>query len=70
MHGIHPSYNHLHTFGCVCYVHLPLPEINKLTGQSVKCAFLGYAMNEKGFLCYDSAICRIHTSRNVGFVEN
>lgn len=70
MHGIHPSYNHLHTFKCVCYVHLPLLKRNKLTAQSVKCAFLGYAMNQKGFLSYDPSICRIRTSRNVVFVEN
>ena len=67
MHGIHSSYNHLYTFGCVCYVHLPFLERNKLTAQSAKCVFLGYAMNQKGFLCYDPSICRIHTSHNVVF---
>ena len=51
MHGIHPNYNHLHTFGCFCFVHLPTPKRNKLIAQSTHSAFLGYASSQKGFLC-------------------
>lgn len=39
----------------------------KLTIQFSKCAFLGYAPNKKGFLCYDPDIKRIPVSMNVVF---
>lgn len=31
----HPSYLNMHTFGCVCFVHLPHYERNKFLAQSV-----------------------------------
>ncbi|RVW59204.1 Retrovirus-related Pol polyprotein from transposon RE1 [Vitis vinifera] len=51
--GHSPLYSDLRTFGCVCFVHLPTHERHKLTAQSVKCAFLGYAIPHKGYVCYD-----------------
>lgn len=68
--GHTPDYSGLRTFGCVCYVHLPPHERTKLTAQSIRCAFLGYALHQKGFLCYDSNLRRIRVSRNVIFLEN
>lgn len=68
--GHKPIYSSLRTFGCVCYVHLPPQERTKLTAQSVKCAFLGYSQNQKGFLCYDPDLHRIRVSRNVIFQED
>jgi hypothetical protein len=68
--GHAPNYSNLHIFGCVCFVHLPAHERNKLTAQSVKCAFLGYAVTQKGFLCYDPHARRTRVSRNVIFFEN
>ena len=50
--GHSPLYYDLHTFGCVCFVHLPTHERHKLTTQSVKCAFLGYVIPHKGYVCY------------------
>ena len=50
-------------------MHLPPAERTKLTAQSVKCAILGYALFQKGFLWYDPHIRRIRTSRNVMFFE-
>ena len=61
----HPTYSHLHTFGCVCFVLLPPVERTKPSTQSSKCAFLGYANNQKGFLCYVPKVKRIRISRNV-----
>lgn len=58
------SYFDLHTFGCVCFVHLPPHERHKLSAQSVKCAFLGYSSTKKGFLCYDPK-----AQRNSNFQE-
>ena len=64
-----PTYSHLHTFGCVCFVLLPPTEQTKLSAQSSKCAFLGYANAPKGFLCYYPKVKRIRISRNVVFFE-
>ena len=47
--GNHPEYQSLHTFGCVCFVHLPPIERHKLTAQSARCAFMGYSNAQKGF---------------------
>ncbi|CAL2235970.1 unnamed protein product [Prunus armeniaca] len=61
----HPlSYSNLRTFGCVCYVHLHAHEHTKLTAQSIPCAFLGYSVHQKGFLCYDPNLRCIRVSRN------
>ena len=60
--GHYLLYSNLRTFGCVCFVHLPTHEGHKLTAQSVKCAFLGYAIPHKGYVCYDPHACRIRVS--------
>lgn len=54
LYNIPPSYYDLHIFGCVCFVHLPPLERHKLGAHSLQCAFIGYAPNQKGFLCYDA----------------
>ena len=41
--GITPEYHSLHTFGCVCFVHLSPIDRHKLAAQSVTCAFMGYS---------------------------
>ena len=55
---------------CLCCLHLPSSNRNKLIAQFAKCAFLGYAYDKKGFLCYNHVACRILISKNVVFVEN
>ena len=40
-------------FGCVVYVHLPKPTRNKLEPHAVKCVFVGYGVNQKGYRCFD-----------------
>jgi hypothetical protein len=32
----------LHTFGCVCFMHLPPPHRNKLSAQSIRCVCLSW----------------------------
>ncbi|KAH7545814.1 hypothetical protein FEM48_Zijuj01G0133800 [Ziziphus jujuba var. spinosa] len=48
LYGHNPDYNHLRVFGCLCYAHLPSSDRNKLTAQSARYAFLGYASDRKG----------------------
>ena len=52
------------------FVHLPAHERNKFTAQSIKCAFLGYAITQKGYVCYDPQSRCIRISRNVVFFED
>lgn len=66
----HPSFGHLHTFGCVCFMHLPPQERNKLSAQSIKCAFLGYAPHQNDFLYYNPNARRVSVSHNIIFLEN
>ena len=49
----HPRYLDMHTFGCVCFVHLPSHDRHKLSTQSVICTFMGYNPSHKGYVCYD-----------------
>jgi hypothetical protein len=46
---MHPDYHNLHTFGCVCFVHLPSHERHKLTAQSARCALWVIALVKKVF---------------------
>ena len=66
----HPKYLDMHTFGCVCFVHLPSHERHKLPVQSVRCAFMGYSPSHKGYVCYDPCSNRFRISRHVVFFEN
>ncbi|KAL5777431.1 hypothetical protein ACOSP7_010357 [Xanthoceras sorbifolium] len=68
--GSHPEYQSLHTFGCVCFVHLPPTERHKLAAQSVRCAFIRYSTVQKGFVCFDATANKLRVSRNVIFFEN
>ncbi|XP_047257055.1 uncharacterized protein LOC107850820 isoform X4 [Capsicum annuum] len=65
-----PSYDKFHTFGCICFVHLPSSQHNKLSAQSTKYVYMGYSTSQKGFLCYDPCSNKFHVSRNVVFFEN
>ena len=68
--GHSPLYSDLRTFGCICFMHLPTHERHKLIAQTIKCAFLGYVIPHKGYVCYDPHARRIRVSRNVIFLEN
>ncbi|KAJ0046336.1 hypothetical protein Pint_05309 [Pistacia integerrima] len=70
LYNQHPKYLDMHTFGCVCFVHLPSHERNKLFAQSVRCAFMGYSTSHKGYVCYDPCFNRFRISCHVVFFEN
>ena len=39
-------------FGCNCFVHVPKRHRDKLDLKAVKCLFIGYPSNQKGYKCY------------------
>lgn len=57
-----PSYSHSSVFGSPCFIHLPPNEFTKLTYQAARCAFIGYSVEHKGFLCYDHEARRTRVS--------
>ncbi|PKU80705.1 Retrovirus-related Pol polyprotein from transposon TNT 1-94 [Dendrobium catenatum] len=62
-----PSYNHLKTFGCLCYPWLRPYSKSKLSTLSIPCVFIGYASQQKGYRCLDPTTNRVFTSRHVIF---
>ncbi|KAL0368233.1 UNVERIFIED_CONTAM: hypothetical protein Scaly_1042200 [Sesamum calycinum] len=56
-------------FGCVCFVHIHSPSLDKLSPRSVKCIFLGYSWTQKGYRCYDPQSRRSFTFADVTFFE-
>lgn len=64
-----PSYEHLRTFGCLCYPNLNNSLIHKLSPRSSACIFLGYRSQHRGYRCMDISTNKIIISRHVIFDE-
>jgi hypothetical protein len=69
LHGVAPSYEHLHVFGCACYPNLSAKAAHKLVPWSTRCIFLGYSANHKGYRCLDLTTNTIVVSQHVVFDE-
>lgn len=69
LHKKVPDVGHLQVFGCVCYVHLPEPSKGKLDKKAVKCVFVGYSTERKGWRCIEPSTRRVYESRDVVFDE-
>lgn len=57
-------------FESIVYVHLPKHSHNKLEARAIKCVFLGYGTNQKGYRCYDPSTRRVVTTLDCDFFEN
>jgi hypothetical protein len=57
-------------FGCVAYVHLHKNQRSKLDPCALRCLFLGYAVHQKGYRCYDPSTSRLYVSMDVTFLES
>lgn len=56
-------------FGCVAFVHLHKTQRTKLDPCAIRCCFLGYALHQKGYRCYEPANDRSHVTMDVTFLE-
>ena len=50
-----PKYDHLRVFGCLCYAQLHSPIKDKFGPHFVKCVFIGYPHEQKGYRAYNLA---------------
>lgn len=39
-------------FRCTCFVHIPKHQQDKLDPKALKCIFVEYSINHKGYKCY------------------
>jgi len=67
--GNRPSVTHLRIFGCKAHVHVPDEKWRKLDAKSVECIILGFAENQKAYVCVHRPSGRILESRDVVFDE-
>ena len=64
-----PTVAHLRTFGCIAYAHVPKEIRTKLDDKAVKCIFVGYSKESKGYRLYNPVSKKVLTSRDVIFDE-
>jgi hypothetical protein len=64
-----PVYSLLKTFGCTCWTNLRPYNTHKLSFRSMRCVFLGYNQQHKGYKCLEPSTGRVYISRDVVFDE-
>ena len=57
-------------FGCVCFVHDYRSNVGKLDPHAIKCVFVGYPPNKKGYRCWCPSERRFFVSMDVTFREH
>ena len=60
---------HNRVFDCPAFVHVHSPYRGKLDPCAIKCVFIGYAPNKKGYKCYRPQSRKIYISKDVTFHE-
>jgi hypothetical protein len=65
--GFKPKVNHLRVFGSTCYALVPKENITKLENRSMKCIFIGYTDEKKGYRLLSDG--KFIVSRDVIFYE-
>ena len=56
-------------FGCHVFVYVHSSYRGKLDPRTIKCVFIGYASNKKGYKCYHPQSCKFYVSKDVTFHE-
>lgn len=65
-----PNYEHLRTFGCLCYKKNDSKGISKFDPRDKMCIFIGYPQGQKGWKVYSSKTRECFISINVVFYEH
>ena len=60
---------HMQVFGCLAYVHVPAQQRHKLEAKALKCIFVGYSNERKGYRLFVPSTQKIIVSRDVIFDE-
>ncbi|KAM1853011.1 hypothetical protein ACFX14_009032 [Malus domestica] len=60
---------HLKVFGCIVYVHVYSHQRSKLDAYALRCVFVGYANNKKGYKCYHPPTQKTYITMDVTFHE-
>lgn len=69
MYNLKPTVNYFRVFGCVCYVFIADEDRSKFDKKAIRCIFVGYDEQKKGWRCCDPNTNKIYVSRNVVFDE-
>ncbi|KAM1753555.1 hypothetical protein ACFX12_006125 [Malus domestica] len=64
-----PTVSYFRVFGCVCYVFVPNHLRSKFDKKVVRCIFVGYDSQRKGWKCCDPTSGRCYTLRDMVFDE-
>jgi hypothetical protein len=64
-----PNYSFLKTFVCTCWPNLRPYNTHKLAFRSMRCVFLGYSSQHKGYKCLEPTNGRVYISHDVVFDE-
>lgn len=59
-----------HSFGCTVYAHVPDQLRKKLDQKAVKCLFMGYGVNKKGYRLFDLNKREVITARDCIFIKD
>ena len=66
-YGYKPKVKHLQVFGSICYALVPTKKRTKLDSRSIKCIFIGYFDQKKGYRLLSDG--KFIVSRDVIFDE-
>lgn len=65
-----PNYEHMRTFGCLCYKKNDSKGISKFDPTAERCMFIGYIQGQKGWKVYNSKTRKCCIFRDVVFYEH
>ncbi|KAL0447801.1 UNVERIFIED_CONTAM: Retrovirus-related Pol polyprotein from transposon RE1 [Sesamum latifolium] len=70
LYGSIPQYDHLRTFGSLCYATNTHPQRSKFQSRALKCVLIGYSMHQKAYKLFDLNNKLTFFSRDVQFYED